>query len=230
MLFLSEEAVDPSLIVKGWLAKQPENIRGHLEAWCNDYFFKALSRALKLPNATRTTKVGTIKNALSHLVGADSRRAFARGLARGLASNMATKARKDFLNELSKLLGEQDLLHVAASSIDRSEAPPAGILEGRWRGVVMVDAVAQVQSLVMPWLESGQPFVLVGPEGCGKALVLDDCFARLRSTSVATIACSAQTTASNVIQKLAQCCGQPQNTSGVAHRVLRPRDSERLVL
>ena len=230
MLFLSEEAVDPSLIVKGWLAKQPENIRGHLEAWCNDYFFKALSRALKLPNATRTTKVGTIKNALSHLVGADSRRAFARGLARGLASNMATKARKDFLNELSKLLGEQDLLHVAASSIDRSEAPPAGILEGKWRGVVMVDAVAQVQSLVMPWLESGQPFVLVGPEGCGKALVLDDCFARLRSTSVATIACSAQTTASNVIQKLAQCCGQPQNTSGVAHRVLRPRDSERLVL
>ena len=94
----------------------------------------------------------------------------------------------------------------------------------------MVDSVAQVQSLVAPWLDSGQPFVLVGPEGCGKAMVLEDLFSRLRSTSVATIACSAQTTASNVIQKLAQCCGQPQSTSGVAHRVLRPRDAERLVL
>ena len=94
----------------------------------------------------------------------------------------------------------------------------------------MVDAVAQAQSLVTPWLESGRPFVLVGPEGCGKAMVLEDCFSRLRSTAVASLTCSAQTTASNVIQKLAQCCGQPQSTAGSAHRVLRPKDAERLVL
>ena len=97
------------------------------------------------------------------------------------------------------------MLHVSASSVDRYDAPPAGIVEGKWRGLVMVDAVAQVQSLVKPWLESGTPFILVGPEGCGKAMVLEDCFSSLRSTTVATIACSAQTMTSNVIQKLAQC-------------------------
>jgi hypothetical protein len=61
-------------------------------------------------------------------------------------------------------------------------------------------------------------------------MVLEDCFSRLRSTAVASLTCSAQTTASNVIQKLAQCCGQPQSTAGSAHRVLRPKDAERLVL
>ena len=230
MLFLSEEAVDPSLIVKGWLAKQSEELRPSLSGWCDEYFFKALDRALELPNATSTTKVGTIKNALSHTVGADSKAAFVRGIARGFAANMEQAARDEFLHDLTRMTGERDMLHVSASSVDRYDAPPAGIVEGKWRGLVMVDAVAQVQSLVKPWLESGTPFILVGPEGCGKAMVLEDCFSSLRSTTVATIACSAQTMTSNVIQKLAQCCGQPQSTSGVSHRVLRPKDAERLVL
>ena len=230
MLFLSEEAVEPSLIVKGWLSKQPEELRGQLGGWCDEYFFQALDRALGLGTVTQTTKVGTIKNALSHIAGADSKQQFARGLARGFASNMEPAARDRLLKDLERLTGERDLLYVSAASIDRYDAPPSGIIKGKWRGVVMVDAVAQVQSLVAPWLESGQPFVLVGPEGCGKAMILEDCFARLRGSSVATLACSAQTTAANVIQKLAQCCGQPVATSGVTHRVLRPRDSERLVL
>ena len=230
MLFLSEEAVDPSLIVKGWLAKQPEATRETLAGWCDQYFFAALDRALTMSTAARTTKVGTIKNALSHVAGADSKEAFARGLARGFGSNMESDARRDFLSDLTRLTGEKDLMYVSASSIDRYDAPPAGIVDGKWRGLVMVDAVAQAQSLVTPWLESSQPFVLVGPEGCGKAMVLEDCFSRLRSTAVASLTCSAQTTASNVIQKLAQCCGQPQSTAGSTHRVLRPKDAERLVL
>ena len=230
MLFLSEEAVDPSLIVKGWLAKQPEATRETLAGWCDQYFFAALDRALTMSTAARTTKVGTIKNALSHVAGADSKEAFARGLARGFGSNMEPNARRDFLSDLTRLTGEKDLMYVSTSSIDRYDAPPAGIVDGKWRGLVMVDAVAQAQSLVTPWLESSQPFVLVGPEGCGKAMVLEDCFSRLRSTAVASLTCSAQTTASNVIQKLAQCCGQPQSTAGSAHRVLRPKDAERLVL
>jgi dynein heavy chain 2 len=230
MLFLSEEAVEPSLIVKGWLVSQSTEKRNKLSAWCDEYFFKALAAANAVATACRTTKVGTIKNALSHLTSADSKAEFARGLARGFGGNMEPAERDDFLSHLTRLTGEKDLLHVAASSIDRYDAPASGIVDGKWKGVVMVDHVAMAQSLVMPWLESGQPFVLVGPEGCGKAMVLEDCFSRLRSTAVASVSCSAQTTASNVIQKLAQCCGPPQSTAGSAHRVLRPKDAERLVL
>lgn len=45
----------------------------------------------------------------------------------------------------------------------------------------------------------------------------------LLGTAVATVACSAQTTAANVMQKLAQMCGNPVSTN--AGRVLRPKVS-----
>jgi hypothetical protein len=46
----------------------------------------------------------------------------------------------------------------------------------------------------------------VGPEGCGKSTLLEYCFSRLMGVSVAVVNCSAQTSASNVIQKLMQVC------------------------
>ena len=53
MLFLSEEAVEPSLIVKGWLSQQPEDVRSRLGGWCDEYFFQALDRALGLGRRLR---------------------------------------------------------------------------------------------------------------------------------------------------------------------------------
>ena len=70
------------------------------------------------------------------------------------------------------------------------------------------------------WLEKGDPFILVGPEGCGKNLMLRTAFKQLRSTSVATLFCNAQTTAQHVIQKLSSVCSQSTSTQG---RVLRPK-------
>ncbi len=88
-----------------------------------------------------------------------------------------------------------------------------------------------------------EPFILVGPEGCGKSMLLKNCFSQLRSTSVATIHCSSQTTAQHVIQKLHQSCAFFTSNSGISilvsfeylltfnlGRVLRPKDSERVIL
>jgi len=44
----------------------------------------------------------------------------------------------------------------------------------------------------------------VGPEGCGKTTLLEHCFSRIMGCSVATVHCSAQTNAGNVVQKLVQ--------------------------
>jgi dynein heavy chain 2 len=45
----------------------------------------------------------------------------------------------------------------------------------------------------------------VGPEGCSKSTLLDYCFSRLPGrVTVATVHCSAQTSADTVIQKLLQ--------------------------
>ena len=39
---------------------------------------------------------------------------------------------------------------------------------------------------IMPWFNSKhrKPFILIGPDGCGKSLVLKQCFTMLRSTQV----------------------------------------------
>jgi hypothetical protein len=60
-----------------------------------------------------------------------------------------------------------------------------------------------------------EPFILVGPEGCGKSMLLRNCFSQLRSTSVATIHCSSQTTAQHVIQKLQQACAVFTSNAGM---------------
>jgi dynein heavy chain 2, cytosolic len=82
---------------------------------------------------------------------------------------------------------------------------------------------------ITPWLDvkHRQPFLLIGPDGCGKSLVLKQCFNELRSTQVAIVHCSAQTSPSNVLQKLAQTCIKLSATSG---HVYRPKDSEHLIL
>ena len=53
------------------------------------------------------------------------------------------------------------------------------------------------------------------------------CFRQLRSTQVAILHCSAQTSPIHVIQKLNQACIQVSSTNG---RTYRPKDCERLIL
>lgn len=82
---------------------------------------------------------------------------------------------------------------------------------------------------ILPWLDTKykQPFLLIGPDGCGKHLVLKQCFSQLRSTQVATVHCSAQTNPNNIIQKLAQTCIQLSSING---RVYKPKECENLIL
>ena len=78
---------------------------------------------------------------------------------------------------------------------------------------------------IMAWFDSKyrKPFLLIGPDGCGKSLVLRQCFNELRSVQVATVHCSAQTSPSHVLQKLAQTCIQISSING---RVYKPKDCE----
>lgn len=58
-------------------------------------------------------------------------------------------------------------------------------------------------------------------------LLLRHCFEQLRSTQVAVVHCSAQTSPMHVLQKLQQSCMVISSNTG---RVYRPKDCERLVL
>jgi len=62
---------------------------------------------------------------------------------------------------------------------------------------------------------------------CFFRMLLHYAFSQLRSTQIATIHCSAQTTSQHLLQKLSQSCIVISTNTG---RVYRPKDCERLVL
>ena len=97
----------------------------------------------------------------------------------------------------------------------------------RLDSVIPTVAVQRALAMMEPWVESMDPFILVGPEGCGKDMVIRHAFAQRRATSVTTLNCNAQTTAADVVSKIAQTCSLFSAPEG---RVYRPRDAERLVL
>uniref|UniRef100_A0A5K4FDN9 Cytoplasmic dynein 2 heavy chain 1 n=1 Tax=Schistosoma mansoni TaxID=6183 RepID=A0A5K4FDN9_SCHMA len=86
------------------------------------------------------------------------------------------------------------------------------------------------------WLSnplSKQSFLLVGPEGCGKTLLLDYCFTTIsQSINVVTIQCSAQTTPNHILDKLMQYCICIISTTSKmsSGRILRPKEGDQLIL
>lgn len=68
----------------------------------------------------------------------------------------------------------------------------------------------------------------VGPEGCGKTKLLEFAFGKIPAVAVATIHCSAQTSAKNILEKLLQICGRPVITNH--GKSISPQKSEKVVL
>jgi dynein heavy chain 2 len=81
--------------------------------------------------------------------------------------------------------------------------------------------------MIQPWLENGDSFIVVGPEGCGKNLMIRNTIKQMKSRQIAIIHCNAQTSAFHVIQKLNQMCSTSTGSQG---KVYRPRDAQRLII
>jgi len=243
MIFLSEEDIDVRALITSWLSKQSEAVRSNLGSWMDDFFYKALSwvtdSSREASVVVKTTKVGIVTTALSHLRGVESRGEFILGLCRGMGSNLLLPARVELYQDIFEAAGErlpdpknplncgwnrQSGSFMAYLTEDIKLDPSS--LSVRAPPIIETVSVQSNKDMIKPWMETSQPFVVVGPEGSGKTLLLTNSFSELRNTSVATIHCSAQTKATHVQQKLMEVC---QTFSTVKGRVLRP-SGDRLIL
>uniref|UniRef100_A0A672SSD2 Dynein cytoplasmic 2 heavy chain 1 n=1 Tax=Sinocyclocheilus grahami TaxID=75366 RepID=A0A672SSD2_SINGR len=245
MILLSDEDTDVGSLVKSWLKREDEDNRMNLENWLNDYFHRALDWALKQSDfVVDTSLVGTVLNGLSHLRGVRERGQFVVGLIRGLGGNLTLKCRQEFAKEVLSWARESppdprkplDTYYDPASGrlcayeLQRGD----GVCEDDLSNphnlpVIHTPDTQRGLDLFTPWLSSNhrQPFLLVGPEGCGKGMLLRCSFSQLRSTQVAVVHCSAETSSRHVLQKLSHTCLVISSNTG---RVYRPKDCERLVL
>ncbi|KAJ3215292.1 Cytoplasmic dynein 2 heavy chain 1 [Dinochytrium kinnereticum] len=242
MIYLSDETLDAKALVKSWIKKQEEGARGKLDEWLNDLFFRAVDWVLQNGDLViETTKAGLIMNGLSHLNGVTARVQFVYRLIRGLGASLFTENRLVFANEVLKWANETspdpkrtlDFYTDAKGkllSYEIGEPPELDL-----NNMKEVDSLPVIETIdvkravdtIMPWLQHGYPFIVIGPEGAGKHMLLKYCFQQLKSTSVAIIHCSAQTRSVHLLQRLSHMCiGTSTNTG----RVLRPKDGERLIL
>ncbi|KAB1272093.1 Cytoplasmic dynein 2 heavy chain 1 [Camelus dromedarius] len=245
MIFLSDEDTDLNSLIKSWLRNQPPKYRNNLENWIGDYFEKALQWVLKQNDyVVETSLVGTVMNGLSHLHGCRDHDQFIINLIRGLGGNLNLKSRLEFTKEVFKWARESppdpqkpvDTYYdssrgrLASYALKKPENLTADdFCNGQALPVIQTPDMQRGLDYFKPWLSSDtkQPFILVGPEGCGKGMLLRYAFSQLRSTQIATVHCSAQTTSRHLLQKLSQTCMVISTNTG---RVYRPKDCERLVL
>ncbi|XP_038617598.1 cytoplasmic dynein 2 heavy chain 1 [Tachyglossus aculeatus] len=245
MIFLSDEETDLNSLIKSWLRNQPENYRDDLENWIGDYFEKALQWVLKQNDyVVETSLVGTVMNGLSHLHGSRNRDQFIISLIRGLGGNLNMKSRLELTREIFSWARESppdphkpmdtyydsNTGRLASYKLKKPENLTADDFNNiQTLPVIQTPDMQRGLDYFKPWLHSDtqQPFILIGPEGCGKGMLLRYAFSQLRSTQIATIHCSAQTTSRHLLQKLSQTCMVINTNTG---RVYRPKDCERLVL
>ncbi|KAM4566457.1 cytoplasmic dynein 2 heavy chain 1 isoform 3-T3 [Odontesthes bonariensis] len=245
MIFLSDEDIDVAALVKSWLRGQPDECRSNLENWLGDYFQRGLDWVLKQNDfVVETSLVGTVFNSLSHLNAVTERGQFIVGLLRGMGGNLNFKTRQEFAKELLSWARESppDARKPLDTYYDSDSGNLAAYVFQRPEGLALeqfshthmlpvIETRGMLRGLhgFFPWLtaQHRQPFMVVGPEGCGKGMLLRCAFSRLRSTQVAVVHCSAQTSSRHVLQKLSQTCLLLSSNTG---RVFRPKDCENLVL
>jgi hypothetical protein len=103
-----------------------------------------------------------LQNALSHISGCSTKKAFCAAVARGLGSLMPLDTRQLFYTFVVQLSGFGADVMMLSEHDDPLQALGDEVLDGSVRqALVMTDAVRQNLAFLEPWLRDPQPFLLV---------------------------------------------------------------------
>ena len=192
----------------------------------------------------QTTKVGLVMNVLSQLTLTRNKADFITGLVRGFGSNFLSTIRAELSNRIFSGANERAPVDTQKNPMDFTVAdgafkallasPPefsaADFTDDEEPPALRTVGLQRDLEVLNPWIVNCEPFIVVGPEGCGKSLLIRTAFDELRKhqkIQVATIHCNAQTSAQQIIQKLNQICLKGTSAQG---RIFKPKECSRLVI
>ena len=184
------------------------------------------------------SKLGWTQNVLAQLPGVKNKDAFACAFVRGLGGPLTYDKRAALATEIFGLLRVSPPDNKRIIDSYTNEAGKLMSFKDDVLGEIELDdlyaqpliSTADTQramATIKPWLENKNSFILVGPEGCGKQILLANAFKSVEGARVATIHCNAQTSPPDVQEKIAECCTVLNTNSG---RVYRPKGAEHLIL
>uniref|UniRef100_A0A914XX81 Cytoplasmic dynein 2 heavy chain 1 n=1 Tax=Panagrolaimus superbus TaxID=310955 RepID=A0A914XX81_9BILA len=243
MIFISQEDLDINEIIKKYLKNAAES-NPNLKDWIEEKLKSAFKWTLEhLNKEINSSKVGILENILSQIYECRSENEFLVGLLRGLTPYCNAEQRQRLVEEIIfpgiSLPDKKNPLNIYC---DRrtdsliSFTDDFGITvkleemqNNNLRPFILTARAQAAKDTIMNWLQPGnrQPFIVIGPDGCGKEQMLKSCFESDHSSLVVTMHCSAQTSAEHIEQILIQHCVQVSSASG---RVLKPKDKDNLIL
>ncbi|KAA6325328.1 MAG: hypothetical protein EZS28_054081, partial [Streblomastix strix] len=130
-----------------------------------------------------TTLTGLIRNIFSHISVSKTKQEFGLGIARGLGAN-------DGNNQINFLpLGlylSQDQKQLIQFEDKLIQPDIVGVLKAQQSETMLQTSEAQgLNSLFQLWIERGEHFLLVGPEGAGKHMLLRDALKKQVNSEIA---------------------------------------------
>lgn len=187
MIFLSDEDLDVARLVQRWLSTFPQDKRMSMNSWIDELFYKALNFVLRSEQTVESTLVGTVMNGLSQIKNATTRQEFICGLIRGIGGNLSLVHRALLAKEVFQWASERppDMgapLDCYADGTSFVAFQPAG--NGRdstfidmkdlgENSVIPTVTVQRTMATLDGWIANMEPFILVGPEGCGKSMIIN---------------------------------------------------------
>ncbi|EYC14495.1 hypothetical protein Y032_0040g239 [Ancylostoma ceylanicum] len=240
MIFISEEDMSAKEVVVQW-TKTLSDEHPDLPDWVDQHFFRCYDWCLATGLANGVGKVAALHNGLSHLRGSKCPQQFLVNLFRGLSSVIDSEKKRDFAATVFQRTPLPDMESPELVYYDSRSDSLMRYQDDIGMGVNLDDLkrdtkpfilTASAQSnrdTVLSWLSNSnrQPFIVVGPDGCGKEELLKHCFTGDSHSQLAIVHCTAQSRASAILQCLSQHCVQTSSASG---RVLRPKDRAQLIL
>lgn len=245
VILLAPEDLTVENVCQSWLSKWPSESR--VPSLFKQLFYETINLVLSKQQmfSIGSTTFGITQTVLSHLdlITDDNESSFLNALIRGAVAILPPDEQLKLAQEIYKLSKKVGLM---CSGID-----PNNLLDQYWNGsslqlfdfhpspavlppieasslpLVSTTEVQRTIHTIKPWIESGQPMMLIGPRGSGKTTILSHLFKIIPTTTIIVINCSAKTDAQSLMSKLMQQCIIASTASG---QVLRPRSTEKALV
>ncbi|GJQ81470.1 btv [Trypoxylus dichotomus] len=229
IVFFSEEVVTVEDYVTNAIRGETEN-SGVLESFYNDYFFKAVNWILSEGELViPCSKIGVVTTALSQLKGVSNRAEFTVNLINGLSGQLQEDFKEIFAQQIFSWTGEippsdpeRIRYNKEQGTIENYTVKHNQIFEKSVPPLVQTVPVRQALDILGKYLKRGeeQHFLLIGPHGSAKSLIIEHLIKTRSEVDLAIVHCSAHVTPQYLIHKFKQNCIIVNSSKG---RVFKPK-------
>ena len=184
-----------------WEKSLPETGPCRTHGWINKFVNPSITLVQNENDDMGITVMSLVKNCIGHLCSYNDETSFLRNVSRGLSCHL-TNHKREYLTMKIMHLGSQPLSRNVKLIGHRYNQGLISIfdndirfveLKGKKSDVIVTRVFQNCLSLFLPYVNNCEPFMIIGPHGCGKSKVIKHAFSFQSQVVFATIHCNEYT-------------------------------------